>query len=31
MGNPEDPTVFLGAVIHRGAFEKIKGYIEWAK
>lgn len=31
MGNPEDPTVFLGAVIHKGAFEKIRGYIEWAK
>lgn len=31
MGNPESVDVLVNAVIHRGAFERIKGYIEHAK
>jgi len=30
MGNPADPTNFVNAVIHRRAFENIRGYIERA-
>ncbi len=31
MGDPTDFTNFMGAVIDRGAFEKIEGYVELAK
>jgi 1-pyrroline-5-carboxylate dehydrogenase len=31
MGDPADFTNFMGAVIDRGAFESIKGYITYAK
>ncbi|CAJ0630595.1 16932_t:CDS:2 [Entrophospora sp. SA101] len=31
VGPVEDFTNFMGAVIHKGSFEKIKNYIEWAK
>ena len=31
MGSPEDTSNFVTAVIHRGSFDKIKGYIDRAK
>jgi 1-pyrroline-5-carboxylate dehydrogenase len=31
MGSPEDPTVLVNAVIHKGAFERCKSYIDFAK
>lgn len=31
MGSPEDPSNYVNAVIHKGSFEKCKGYIERAK
>jgi len=31
MGSPEDPTNFINAVIHQGAFDKITKYIDQAK
>ncbi len=31
MGDPKDFTCFLGAVIDRGSFEKIQGYIDGAR
>lgn len=31
MGNPEQPDVLVNAVIHRGAFDRIKSYIDHAK
>jgi len=31
MGSPEDPTNFINAVIHEGAFDKITKYIDQAK
>lgn len=31
VGTPEDPSNFVTAVIHRGSFDKIKGYIDRAK
>ncbi len=31
MGDPADFTTFLGAVIDRGAFERIRGYVELAR
>lgn len=31
MGSPEDPSNFVNAVIHKGSFDKCKGYIERAK
>lgn len=30
LGNPEDPTVLVNAVIHEGSFEKCKKYIDHA-
>ena len=31
MGAPGDPTNFVGAVINRRSFDKIKGYIDYAR
>lgn len=31
MGNPEDPSVLVNAVIHEGSFEKCKKFIDHAK
>jgi 1-pyrroline-5-carboxylate dehydrogenase len=31
LGNPEDPATFVGAVIHKNSFDKIRGYIDYAK
>ena len=31
VGSPADPTNFVGAVINRRSFDKIKGYIEYAR
>lgn len=31
MGSPEDPSNFINAVIDKGAFDKITGYIDYVK
>lgn len=31
MGDPADFTTFMGAVIDRAAFEKIRSYLDWAR